>query len=100
MRENNDYSNFSLFPQQDASAPAVASSTTGAGSPATTVAAAGSGASPMPPSTTAVGVGASPGLFQDPNVMAAVPNPFFGIPNTIDWDEWQQYISNAGLQKF
>ncbi|KAF9313721.1 hypothetical protein BGZ91_006187, partial [Linnemannia elongata] len=100
MRDNNDYSNFSLFPQQDASTPAVASSTTGAGSPATTVAAAGTGTSPMPPSTTAVGGGVSPGLFQDPNVMAAVPNPFFGVPNTIDWDEWQQYISNAGLQKF
>ncbi|KAG9072011.1 Transcriptional activator of fatty acid utilization [Linnemannia hyalina] len=99
MRDNNDYSNFSLFPQQDASAPAFATSTTGAGSPATAVTAAGTGASPMPPSTTAGG-GGSPGLFQDPNVMAAVPNPFFGVPNTIDWDEWQQYIANAGLQKF
>ncbi|KAF8945029.1 Transcriptional activator of fatty acid utilization [Haplosporangium gracile] len=99
MRDN-DYSNFSLFPQQDASVPATASSTTGAESSATPATA---GASPMPPATTAAGVGAgggSPGLFQDPNVMAAVPNPFFGVPNTIDWDEWQQYISNAGLQKF
>ncbi|KAF9116511.1 hypothetical protein BGX27_001805 [Mortierella sp. AM989] len=38
-------------------------------------------------------------LVQDPNLIA-VPNPFFGIPNTIDWDEWNQYIANAGLQKF
>ncbi|KAG0284418.1 hypothetical protein BGZ96_011211 [Linnemannia gamsii] len=105
MRDNNDYSNFSLFPQpQDASsAPASANatttSTTGAGSPATTAVPAGT--TPMPPSTTAGAAGGgSPGMFQDPNVMAAVPNPFFGVPNTIDWDEWQQYISNAGLQKF
>ncbi|KAG0259367.1 hypothetical protein BG011_002675 [Mortierella polycephala] len=34
----------------------------------------------------------------EPNLMA-VPNPFFGIPNTIDWDEWNQYIASAGLQK-
>ncbi|KAF9187858.1 hypothetical protein BGZ50_001714 [Haplosporangium sp. Z 11] len=34
----------------------------------------------------------------NPNLMA-VPNPFFGIPNTIDWDEWNQYIASAGLQK-
>jgi len=31
---------------------------------------------------------------------SAVQNPFFGIPNTIDWDEWNQYIATAGLQKF
>lgn len=105
MRDNNDYSNFSLFPQQQdaSSAPAPANatttSTTGAGSLAATVVPAGT--SPMPPSTTTGTAGGnSPGLFQDPNVVAAVPNPFFGVPNTIDWDEWQQYISNAGLQKF
>ncbi|KAF9337225.1 hypothetical protein BG006_005797 [Podila minutissima] len=38
-------------------------------------------------------------MVQDPNLIA-VPNPFFGIPNTIDWDEWNQYIQGAGLQKF
>ncbi|KAG0343399.1 hypothetical protein BG005_002434, partial [Podila minutissima] len=38
-------------------------------------------------------------MVQDPNLVA-VPNPFFGIPNTIDWDEWNQYIQSAGLQKF
>ncbi|KAG0209654.1 hypothetical protein BGX28_010170 [Mortierella sp. GBA30] len=38
-------------------------------------------------------------MAQDPNLVA-VPNPFFGIPQTIDWDEWNQYIANAGLQKF
>ncbi|KAG0365251.1 fungal-specific transcription factor domain-containing protein [Gamsiella multidivaricata] len=39
---------------------------------------------------------------QNPNTVAtaAVPNPFFGIPNTIDWDEWNQYIASSGLQKF
>ncbi|KAI8600322.1 fungal-specific transcription factor domain-containing protein [Dissophora ornata] len=36
----------------------------------------------------------------DANMMAAVPNPFSGIPNTIDWDEWNQYIASAGLQNF
>ncbi|KAG0201615.1 hypothetical protein BGX28_005605 [Mortierella sp. GBA30] len=36
---------------------------------------------------------------QDAN-MVAVPNPFFGMPSTIDWDEWNQYIASAGLQKF
>ncbi|KAF9984279.1 hypothetical protein BGZ75_004133 [Mortierella antarctica] len=38
-------------------------------------------------------------MDQNPN-LAAVPNPFFGIPQTIDWDEWNQYIASAGLQKF
>ncbi|KAF9918041.1 hypothetical protein BX616_010512 [Lobosporangium transversale] len=38
-------------------------------------------------------------LIQDPN-MVAVPNPFFGIPNTINWDEWNQFIANTTLQKF
>lgn len=32
--------------------------------------------------------------------MVAVPNPFCGMPSTIDWDEWNQYIASAGLQKF
>ncbi|KAF9965067.1 hypothetical protein BGZ70_005467 [Mortierella alpina] len=36
---------------------------------------------------------------QDAN-MVAVPNPFCGMPSTIDWDEWNQYIATAGLQKF
>ncbi|KAF8979887.1 Transcriptional activator of fatty acid utilization [Entomortierella lignicola] len=36
---------------------------------------------------------------QQQQQQAAVPNPFFGIPNTIDWDEWNQYIASAGLQK-
>lgn len=40
-----------------------------------------------------------PAQGQGPNLMA-VPNPFYGIPNTIDWDEWNHYIANAGLQKF
>jgi len=39
-----------------------------------------------------------PTQAQTPNLMA-VPNPFYGIPNTIDWDEWNHYIANAGLQK-
>lgn len=47
---------------------------------------------------TATSSGGSIGV-QNPNLMA-VPNPFFGIPNTIDWDEWNQYIASAGLQKF
>ncbi|KAF9324067.1 hypothetical protein BGZ91_003183 [Linnemannia elongata] len=38
-------------------------------------------------------------MTPDPNMMA-VPNPFFGMPNTIDWDDWNQYIASAGLQKF
>ncbi|KAK3827711.1 MAG: fungal-specific transcription factor domain-containing protein [Benniella sp.] len=39
-----------------------------------------------------------PTQAQTPNLMT-VPNPFYGIPNTIDWDEWNHYIANAGLQK-
>ncbi|KAF9110283.1 hypothetical protein BGW39_004776, partial [Mortierella sp. 14UC] len=88
MRE--DY-NFSLFPQQETVANVAVVTSSGAGSPA--------GASGLPTASSTAG-GASPGLFQDPDVISAVPNPFFGVPNTIDWDEWQQYISNAGLQKF
>ncbi|KAF9934767.1 Transcriptional activator of fatty acid utilization [Linnemannia zychae] len=80
-----DYPDFSLFPQQkDAS---IAS--TGAGSSASAPSAA----------TLIAGCSNTPSLLQDPNVISAVPNPFFGVPNTIDWDEWQQYIANAGLQK-
>ena len=86
-----DYSNFSLFPQQQEGS----TTSTGAGSSAV-VASSSSSTDPM--SGGAGGI--NPGLFQDPSVMAAVPNPFFGVPNTIDWDEWHQYISNAGLQKF
>ncbi|KAF9084255.1 hypothetical protein BGX29_002650, partial [Mortierella sp. GBA35] len=96
-----DYSNFSLFPQQDANNVTTSSAAVGAGS--STAAPASSSSTSMPMTTIAGGGGggsSSPGLLQDPNVMSAVPNPFFGVPNTIDWDEWQQYISNAGLQKF